>query len=142
MIDIANEHPCRRVDRKILASLLTKTVRAERRKAGTISVILVTDKKISELHSKFLHDSSATDVITFDLSLSEELEGDIVISLDTAARQAKDYGVTLREETGRLAIHGILHLCGYRDRSKQLRAAMHLRENFHLQQAGWLTSKE
>jgi probable rRNA maturation factor len=57
-----------------------------------------------------------------------------VISADTARRQAREFGVSMRAECARLAIHGVLHLCGYDDRSENDRAAMRQREDRYLRQ--------
>jgi probable rRNA maturation factor len=140
MIDIVNEHPKLRVNRRDLAQLVNHAAKGEKRSIGTISILLVTDRKITKVHNDYLDDPTPTDVITFDLSNVEELSGDLVISLDTAIKQAAEYGVTLKQEVGRLAIHGLLHLCGMSDKTPALRQKMHIRENKHLKAAGWINS--
>jgi len=111
---------------------------SENRDISELSVLLVTDRKIAKIHGDYLDDPTPTDVITFDLSNSDRLSGDIVISLDTASRQAAEYGVSVTQEVGRLAVHGLLHLCGMSDKTPNLRKAMHIRENKYLVAAGWL----
>lgn len=73
-----------------------------------ITVVLVTDRKMRRIHRDFMGLDSSTDVITFQ-------HGDIVLSVETAQRQAEEYGSTLVREVRLYLIHGLLHLCGYDD---------------------------
>jgi probable rRNA maturation factor len=90
---------------------------------------LVSDDTISDLHERFFADPSPTDVITFpsgDLpSPDGAYLGDVVVSLDTAALQALEGGHSTEREVAFLALHGLLHLCGYDDVTEQDRLAMH-----------------
>jgi rRNA maturation RNase YbeY len=89
------------------------------KKPGDISLVVCDDEYISHLNEKYLHRSGPTDVISFPMqegeftNISESLLGDIVISVDTAEKQAAEYGSTLEEEFVYLYIHGLLHLLGY-----------------------------
>lgn len=139
MIQIINKHPKLKVSQTDLVKLLKSTAKAEGREISTVTVMLVTDRKITKVHGEYLDDNTPTDVITFDVSYSEALAGDIIISLDSALSQAHEFGVTLKQETGRLAVHGLLHLCGLNDRTKAQRTKMHERENLHLLREQWIT---
>lgn len=75
-----------------------------------IDVVLVSDRRISELHRKFMRLSAPTDVITFQ-------HGEIVISVDTAEGQAAEHGTSLDSELKLYLLHGLLHLRGYDDRT-------------------------
>lgn len=75
-------------------------------------VFLTDDAKIAKLHGEFLKDRRPTDVMAF--SMGEA--GEVIISLDTAARQATRRNIPLRWELTLLSLHGILHLNGYRDK--------------------------
>ncbi|MDK9698737.1 MAG: rRNA maturation RNase YbeY [bacterium] len=143
MIEIENEHPKLRANRVALKKLLRDTILREQKQAGSITLLMVTDRKLAKLHKEFLQDPSRTDVMTFDLSITKaEIAGDIVVSLDRAFEQAQEFGVTLLQETGRLAVHGILHLCGMSDRTPALRKKMNARETWHLQQSGWIMENQ
>jgi probable rRNA maturation factor len=83
-----------------------------------VEVSFVSDEDISRVHEEFLDDPSPTDVITFP-------HGEILISLDTAARQAEDHGETYERETALYLVHGLLHLAGWDDREAVEREAMH-----------------
>lgn len=75
-----------------------------------ILVVLISDRRMAQLHQRFLHQSGATDVITFD-------HGEIFISVDTAQRNARRFGTSLQREIELYVIHGLLHLRGFDDRS-------------------------
>ena len=96
--------------------------------AASIDIIFTDDDTISTLHQTYLDDPSPTDIITFDLG-SDEIEGEIYISVDRAQEQAKRYHVTLAEELTRLIVHGLLHLKGYDDKEKKERKKMKQKED-------------
>jgi probable rRNA maturation factor len=84
-----------------------------------ISILLVDDLQITEINKTYLHRNRPTDVISFSQiegafsHLNTRLLGDVVISLETAQRQAQEDNTTLQDEIAFLLIHGILHLLGY-----------------------------
>jgi probable rRNA maturation factor len=84
-----------------------------------LSLSLVDDTAIAELNLSYRKLDRPTDVLSFSLLEGEEstyrgnLLGDVVISVETAARQAQEQGVSLDEELARLLIHGVLHLIGH-----------------------------
>jgi probable rRNA maturation factor len=78
----------------------------------------VGDREIHKLNSSYRNKDKPTDVLSFsqlegELGMPPESLGDVVISLDTSKKQAKEYGVTIPEEILRLLVHGVLHLCGF-----------------------------
>ncbi|MEZ0386318.1 MAG: rRNA maturation RNase YbeY, partial [Verrucomicrobium sp.] len=83
-----------------------------------IDFVLVSDRTIAQVHGDFLNDPTPTDVITFH-------HGEILISLDTAVRQAAENGETYEREVARYMIHGLLHLAGWNDYEPAERTAMH-----------------
>jgi len=83
-----------------------------------LSLLLTGDKEIASLNNQYRNKSSATDVLSFSQlegegHSEEKLLGDVVISVETASRQAQETAVSLEEELVRLLIHGTLHLMGY-----------------------------
>lgn len=82
-----------------------------------VGVVLVSDRRIAELHGAFLSDPEPTDVITF-------LHGEIVLSAETARREAVSRGLPLPEEVARYAVHGLLHLAGWSDATADAAAEM------------------
>jgi len=105
----------------------------------TISLVLCDDPTIQELNRRFLNHNYPTDVLSFPLSEGEGtskgkkgLVGEIIISVETAKRNAKRYQQTLERELLRLAIHGTLHLIGYDDATLPQRKKMRRRERWYL----------
>ena len=86
---------------------------------GELSIVLVDDPQIAEFNREFLSRKGPTNVIAFPMQagrfahLSPQLLGDVVISLDTAWREAQQAGLDLEERIIQLVVHGLLHLCGY-----------------------------
>ncbi|MFK7741165.1 MAG: rRNA maturation RNase YbeY [Planctomycetota bacterium] len=97
-----------------------------------VSLLLTDDREIAALHKEFLDDPTPTDVMSF------ELDGDaeIVVSVETARRVAKQKGHTIRAECALYIVHGILHTVGYDDIDAQDRARMRDAERAILQQLG------
>ncbi|MDR1522611.1 MAG: rRNA maturation RNase YbeY [Endomicrobium sp.] len=90
------------------------TLKSEKVRKYQINFIMISDKEIKSLNTKYRKTKRITDVISF-LVIPEKLVGDIYISDNRTKKQAKRYNNTWQEELGYLAIHGILHLCGYID---------------------------
>src|SRR5690606_15544557 len=98
----------------------------------SINVVLAGDDVLARLHQQYMNDPSPTDVLTFDLGDDgdqEALEGEVVVSVDTARREAKRRGLPVRDEILRYVIHGALHLLGYDDATPGGRRGMRRREN-------------
>ena len=96
-----------------------------------INLIYVDDKEIDEINKTFLDHDYPTDVITFVLE-EDENEADIIIGVETALENSKQYNATHESELLRLVAHGVLHLLGYDDHSDEEREAMHELENKYL----------
>jgi probable rRNA maturation factor len=95
---------------------------------GDVTLVLTGDAAVRALNKRYRGRDHATDVLAFPLSdgaAKGEPFGDIVISVDTAQRQAREYGASAREELQRLIVHGTLHLCGYDHHERREAARMH-----------------
>ena len=102
-------------------------------RTGRIGVAVVDDAAIAKLHGGFLDDPAPTDVLSFVLERSPHLlEGEIVLSADTAAANAARYRSTAEEELLLYVIHGALHLVGYDDATLRQRALMRKSEREYL----------
>ena len=99
------------------------------RRVGDIGYMFVSDEKILEVNRQYLGHDYYTDIITFDYDEGDRINGDIVISLDTVATNAEQYGKTYEDELHRVIIHGILHLCGINDKGPGEREIMEAAEN-------------
>lgn len=100
--------------------LIRKILTGEGRK-GRINLVLVTDREIRELNRKFRRLDRATDVLSFNMN-EDGILGEIAISTETAARNARRYRVGLKREMKRLVVHGVLHILGY-DHGEEMSSA-------------------
>ncbi len=105
--------------------------------SGTVSVALVDDPTIHEINRQYLQHDYPTDVLSFVLEDQESyLEGELVVSTDTATRNATEYDWPAQHEILLYVIHGALHLVGYRDQRPEEIAEMRSAEAKHLQKLG------
>lgn len=96
---------------------------------GYLSINFINNTQILEINKKHLKHDYFTDIITFNYSKeNNNFDGEILISVDEAKKNAKKYRVRLNEEIGRLIIHGILHLLGFNDKTERQRLIMRLNE--------------
>lgn len=112
MIEAVNRQRKTKIDTNAWESFADKAAAAIGKDGSTATVAFVSDKAIRELNRRFRGVDKATDVLSFPAEEVENL-GDIAISVDTAARQAKENGLTFDEEVAQLILHGLLHLSGY-----------------------------
>lgn len=119
---------------RLIAAVLEEAASREGVDAAELSVVLVDDERIRELNRDYRGVDRPTDVLSFAMREGEgepvqteegrELLGDIVISVETAERQANQYGHSLRRELAFLAVHGFLHLLGYDHQSPEQERVM------------------
>jgi len=107
---------------------LDKVIREENKTPGDLVFIFTSDEKVLEINRKFLKHDYYTDVISFDYSTEGEVTGEIYMSVDTIKKNAVSYKSTIKEELLRVMIHGVLHLCGYRDEDVKDREKMFTRQ--------------
>lgn len=96
---------------------------------GEIAYVFCDDAKILEVNRQYLGHDYYTDIITFDYCEDDKLSGDIFISIDTVKSNSVTYGTDYYDELTRVIIHGILHLCGYKDKSDDESKAMRALED-------------
>lgn len=133
-VNLFINHPrAPQLDRRQISTLVREIIREEGRSAGSISVILVDDEYLLDVNRKYLNHNYKTDVIAFDLDEGESIEGEIYVSVDRARVQARRYKVSVEKEIMRLAVHGILHLAGWEDKSRSEKLRMRRRENAFLE---------
>ncbi len=99
---------------------------------GDISVVFCSDEYLLEINKKFLSHDYLTDVITFDYSTEKIISGDIFISIDTVRANSEFYKQDFSKELNRVIIHGVLHLIGYKDKTKTQKQFMREKEDFYL----------
>jgi probable rRNA maturation factor len=113
MIEVVNRQRIRKLHVVPWIKCVEKMLDVIGKTDSSVTVAFVSDKKIRELNRQFRQIDKATDVLSFPGDSSDGEMGDIAISIETAARQAKQSGLTLDGEIAQLLLHGLLHLSGY-----------------------------
>ena len=114
MIEVVNRQRRLQIDTRAWSKFATKALAAIGKSESSATIAFVSDKKIRELNRQFRGIDKATDVLSFPSDGPDESDlGDIAVSVDTAAAQAKENGLKLDEEIAQLILHGLLHLSGY-----------------------------
>ena len=136
-ISVSNRQSRLRVDRGRLTRAVRDVLDEARVRHATIGVVVVDDPTIHDLNRRFLKHDYPTDVLSFPLEEGPGcIEGEVVVSADTAVAQGPRYGLEAADELAMYVIHGVLHLVGYDDHSPRRRAAMWARQRRHLQRLG------
>jgi probable rRNA maturation factor len=114
MIEVVNRQRRLQVDTRAWSTFATEALAAIGKRDSSATIAFVSDKKIRELNRQFRGVDKATDVLSFPSGGPDDAElGDIAISVDTAATQAKENGLKFEGEIAQLILHGLLHLSGY-----------------------------
>lgn len=126
-------------DEKSISNWISKVILSEQKKEGEINYIFCDDEYLLEINQQYLDHDTLTDIISFDYSVGNELHGDIFISVERVAENAQDFEVSFEEELLRVLAHGVLHYCGYKDKSAEDEKIMRDKENekikmFHVEQ--------
>lgn len=101
---------------------------------GELNFIFCSDEYLLDINKQYLNHDTYTDIVTFDHSEEEEvLAGDIFISIDRVRENAQKFGVSEWDELCRVIIHGVLHLCGYLDKTKEDKNLMTQKEDEYLE---------
>lgn len=100
---------------------------------GTINYIFCNDDYLLNLNKQYLNHDTYTDVITFDYHRGNVVSGDIFISVDRVSENAYKFKETFESELNRVIVHGVLHLCGIKDKTHEESQKMRIEEQFYLQ---------
>ena len=133
MISFQNLSISFKLKEKTKIKLWIKTIiDKEKHTLGTINYMFCNDDELLEINIKHLNHNTLTDIITFDYTEDKKISSDIFISVDRVLENAKKFEVSFEEELRRVMIHGVLHLCGYKDKSKPDAELMRKKENWAL----------
>lgn len=113
---------------------LSSIISQEQCSEGQISVNFCNDKHLHKLNVEFLSHDALTDVISFDYSEGKQLHGEIFISVDRVKENASELNQAFETEILRVMAHGILHFCGYKDKTDLESSLMRTKEDFYLKQ--------
>lgn len=130
------------INRNVLKKWLTEVAQEENHRMASLNYILCTDEYLYQINANHLQHYTYTDVITFDNSDETNcIEGDIFISVERVVENAQAFNTTPEEELRRVMVHGLLHLLGYKDKTKTDQAQMRQKEGIWLARYDELQSK-
>ncbi len=136
MIRYFNENIAFKLAQKLeIKKWLSDVAKQEGMAVGDINYIFCDDEHLLGINKEYLAHDYYTDIITFDNSEEDtKIEGDIYVSIDRIKDNAKDLNVSFDRELKRVLAHGVLHLCGYKDKTKQDEQQMRGKEEYYLKQ--------
>ncbi len=114
-------------------------IESEGKEPGEINYIFCDDEYLHNINMQYLNHDTLTDIISFDYCIGDLISGDIFISVERVQDNAKDYEVSFNEELLRVLAHGVLHYCGYKDKTENEALLMRSKEQekinmFHVEQ--------
>ncbi len=112
-----------------ISEWISSVISSENKSEGEINYIFCDDEYLVQINEQYLKHDTLTDIISFDYSIGNEISGDIFISTERVLDNAKDFNVDFEEELRRVMIHGVLHYCGFKDKTKQDEQTMREKEN-------------
>ena len=119
-----------------ISNWISKVISSEEFKEGDINYVFCDDDYLLKLNIEFLNHDTLTDIISFDNTIGKILQGDIFISIERVKENANNFNVSFQEELSRVIVHGILHYCGYNDKTDEEAKLMRAKENFYINQLG------
>lgn len=134
MIDFFSETPFNLQNSEEIASWISAIISNENFEEGEVSYIFCDDEYLHRLNLEFLKHDTLTDIISFDNSLGNQINGDIFISVERVKENANLFNTSFENELHRVIIHGILHYCGYKDKNKKDADLMRSKEDAALSQ--------
>jgi probable rRNA maturation factor len=129
MIEFYSETDFNIEDTKALSHWISEIILHENHELGDLTYVFCDDAYLHKLNLQFLNHDTLTDIISFDNSLGKQIHGEIYISVERVKENARTYQVAFLEELHRVIIHGVLHFCGYKDKTKKQQETMSCKEN-------------
>lgn len=111
---------------------INEAARREKRSVGEISYIFCSDEFLLQLNQQFLQHNTFTDILSFDSSDGKVISGEIYISVDRVNDNAAKFGTKPEDELRRVMVHGVLHFCGYKDKTSTQKTVMRKKEEAYL----------
>jgi rRNA maturation RNase YbeY len=117
---------------KEIKNWISHTIFNLKKDVGDINYVFCDNEFITDINKKFLNHDYPTDIITFDYSDTKIINGEIYLSIEQIKENHKTYNTNLTDELHRVIIHGILHLLGYKDKTKTEQLEMRTKEDYYL----------
>lgn len=119
-------------NKKRVAEWISLCINKKNKDLGALNFIFCSDLYLLEVNQQYLNHDTFTDVITFNYVSEKTISGDIFISIDRVKENALTMGVDFNEELKRVLIHGVLHLIGYSDKTREEALEIRAQEDFCL----------
>lgn len=119
-------------DEQNLSDWVAFVLDQEGKELGEINYIFCNDDYLHEINVKTLNHNTLTDIISFDYTVGDVVSGDIYISYERVAENAKNLALNFRDELHRVMVHGILHYSGYKDKEADDKSTMRSKEDYYL----------
>jgi rRNA maturation RNase YbeY len=129
MIEFTYETDFELKEEALIRKWISNVISLEGFELGDISYVFCDDRFLHKLNVEYLDHDTLTDILSFDYRLGKQINGEIYISVERVADNAKDFSTDFEEELHRVIIHGILHFCGYKDKSVAEEKKMRSKEN-------------
>jgi rRNA maturation RNase YbeY len=121
-----------KVKKRITSNWIKQVIFLEEKRVGDISFIFCSDEYLLSVNRKYLNHDYYTDIITFDDVEGNVINGDIIISVDRVKENSIEFQTSFENEIHRIVIHGVLHLLGYKDKTKKDKLLMTEKEDLYL----------
>lgn len=129
MISFNYETDFELADETLFSDWISKLILTENKIEGDLNFIFCDDDFLHKINLEYLHHDTLTDIISFDYCVGKELHGDIFISVERVRENAVEFEVAFDNELKRVMAHGILHYCGFKDKTEADLALMREKEN-------------
>ena len=132
MIEFNTIHEFEIENPSAVSSWLQRVINEESKELGALNYIFCDDDYLHKMNIEFLDHDTLTDVISFDYTEGMVVSGDVYISTERVAENAIEFEVTFIDELHRVMVHGLLHYCGYKDKTEDDVLMMRAKENYYL----------
>lgn len=133
MINFNYETEFQLSDNEFVEKWVKTVITSENCTLEEVNYIFCDDEYLHKLNVEFLNHDTLTDIISFDYSVGKQIQGDIFISVERVEHNAEAFNVSFENELHRVIIHGILHYCGYKDKTDDEKKIMRSKEDTYLQ---------
>ncbi len=138
MIEFYSETDFELENSQEISDWISSIILEENYKEGELVYVFCDDAYLHKLNVQFLDHDTLTDIISFDNSLGKQIHGEIYISVERVKENAETFSVSFQDELHRVIIHGILHYCGYKDKTEEEATLMRTKENEALKKRSFL----
>lgn len=132
MISYNYKFPLSLPEEREISDWIRMVIELEKYDLGELNYTFLSDQALYEMNVEFLNHETLTDIISFDYTVGKLIQGDVFISVERVIDNARDFNVSFNNELHRVMIHGVLHYCGYKDKTSVEKSIMRAKEDFYL----------